>query len=199
MESRYEQLKQLIDMLNLHVKGKKERALQSLLEAVTGESPLRLTLREIMLVLVGGEGKKGILQAVGGLNHLRKSLKKSAFLAIELAVHLFEESFQKTDYLQVLESIDHTVLPQMHLDKHLKANRSREMGLRLCRTLQARMPQVSLDYYLKERKHQDLLIKWVEDRRDVSPVEPSRWSQVVEAQASVEENSIKDPLGLQQR
>lgn len=198
MESRYDQLKQLIEMLNLHVKGKKERALQSLTEAVTGEKQVRLTLREISLVLVGSDGKKGVLQSVGGLNHLRKTLKKSAYLAIELTVTLFQESFQKNDYLQVLEGIEKVVLPQMHLDKHMKSNRSRDHCLKICWILQSRLPQISLDYYLKERKHQELLLKWIEEHRDKSPSEPSRWSQVVEPQPG-EDNGLLDPLGLKAR
>jgi hypothetical protein len=67
-----------------------------------------------MLLLIGDEGKRRILQAVGGSRGTQpppQVLEEVSLPAIELAVHLFEESFQKTDYLQVLESIDHTVLP----------------------------------------------------------------------------------------
>lgn len=99
MASRYDQLKQFITMLNLHVKGKKVKALEMIEDFLFTAEPPKLAIREISLLLSGFEGKKGLLQSLGGENHLRKTLKKSGHYSLQLALRLFTE--YRNDYFSL--------------------------------------------------------------------------------------------------
>ena len=92
MSSQYENIKQCITTLNLHVRGKKMKALEILGDFLFGGVPPKLSKEEIRSIMKGYEGKKGLLQSIGGENYLRKTLKKSSQFALQLVVRLLESS-----------------------------------------------------------------------------------------------------------
>ena len=82
MSSIHNTLRQYVSMLNLHVRGKKVKALEIIEDMLFNNEPPPLSDADIYLIMYGFEGKKGILRAVGGENHLRRSLKKSSHYAL---------------------------------------------------------------------------------------------------------------------
>ena len=87
--SSFETIRELISMLNLHTRGKKMRALELLEDLLFGSTPPNLVYKDLQMMILGGEGIKGLMQAMGGENHLRKSLKNSSHYALQLIMKIF--------------------------------------------------------------------------------------------------------------
>lgn len=212
MSSRFEQLKQFICMLNLHVKGKKVKALEMIEDFLFSGENAKLAIREIAILLTGFEGKKGLLQSLGGENHLRKSLKKSAHYALQLILRLLTEYSTRylghtEDVIAVLRDVDHIVLTQMKLDKHLKHAdpQSNASAYHFCMALYQHCRNIPVSVYIKNKANENKFMKWYEEHKVVyteESAEPSRWSQVKEGldaedtKAEQAENRLEDPLGL---
>ena len=93
--SNYETIRELVSMLNLHTRGKKMRALEILEDFLFGTTAPGLIFKDLQVLLLGYEGNKGILQAMGAENRIRKSLKNSAHYALQLAVKIFNTQGKK--------------------------------------------------------------------------------------------------------
>lgn len=212
MASRYDQLKQFITMLNLHVKGKKVKALEMIEDFLFTAEPPKLAIREISLLLSGFEGKKGLLQSLGGENHLRKTLKKSGHYSLQLTLRLFTEYRNaylayNEDVIAVLRDVDHIVMTQMKLDKHLKAAdpQGNASAYHFCMVIYQNCRNIPVTVYIKNKTNENKFLKWYEEHKVTSTEEaqePSRWSQVrdpaepVEPTADPQESRLEDPLGL---
>jgi hypothetical protein len=84
----FETIRELISMLNLHTRGKKMRSLEILEDFLFASSLPNLTSKDIHLLLLGQESMKGLIQSMGGENHLRKNLKKSSHYCLQLIVKI---------------------------------------------------------------------------------------------------------------
>jgi len=69
-------------MLNLHVRGKKVKALEIMEDFFFNNEPPHLSEESVKSFMFGINGKKGLLRSIGGENHLRKSLKSSSHIAL---------------------------------------------------------------------------------------------------------------------
>jgi hypothetical protein len=86
--SNYDKIRELISMLNLHVRGKKVKALEIIEDFLFAGSSPELVYKEILILLLGNDGIKGLFQAMGGENRLRKTLKNSSHYALQLVVKI---------------------------------------------------------------------------------------------------------------
>ena len=84
--SNYDKIRELISMLNLHTRGKKMRALKILEDFLFAEAVPNLLYKDLQILLLGSDGIKGLLQSMGGENHIRKSLKNSSHYCLQLVV-----------------------------------------------------------------------------------------------------------------
>ncbi|CAG9310709.1 unnamed protein product [Blepharisma stoltei] len=197
MANTYDKIKDFIGMLNLHVRGKKMKALESLDEFLFSQNPPKLTMRDVTLLFMGYENKKGLLLAIGMENHLRKTLKSSAHYALQLIARLLETSPSKSDCIQVLGLTDRMILQQMKFDKHFKhAESTKNKGIYVvCKSLKKIKPSVPVDVYITSKTYRDKFLSWLTQNKDEENKiedEPSRWSQVPKEKI----DDKPDPLGI---
>lgn len=83
----FETIRELISMLNLHTRGKKIRSLEILEDFLFSSLPA-LTLKDLNLLFFGLESMKGLIQSMGGENHIRKTLKNSSHYCLQLIVKI---------------------------------------------------------------------------------------------------------------
>jgi len=191
--SKFEKLKDIVTMMNLHTRGKKMKALELLEETLFGSENLKLNSREVNLVMMGYESKKGLLGTTGGENHIRKSLKNSAHYALQLVVKIIEKSPNSQDAMHVLGATDRLILKQMKIDKHFKAAESsrKEDIFYLCMRIKQVKPALPVEAYITRQVYQERFLKWLEKKEPSTKTEeePERWSQWVEPE-------VQDHLGI---
>lgn len=160
----HERLKELISMLNLHKAGKKVQALELLDDYLNERERPRLTIRDVELIVKGFESKKGLLLAIGGENHLRKTLKPSANYALRLLVKLLESSANRIDFMQVIGTVESIQLEQMKLDKHFQASESSGYDgvFKLCMAINQVKQSLPVDIYIKRQVYRDRFLAWLQ-------------------------------------
>lgn len=156
MASTSDRIKDFIGMINLHVRGKKRRALETIDDFLFNQNPT-LTMKDVTILLMGYDNKKGLMQAIGMENHLRKTLKSTAHFALQMVVRLLDTSSSKSDCLQVLGLAERMMLQQMKLDKHFKhaeSTKNKAVYI-LCKYLRKIKPSLPVDVYVTSKTYRD--------------------------------------------
>ena len=104
--------------------------------------------------------------------------------------------------------MDHIVLTQMKLDKHIKHAdpQSNASAYHFCMVIYQSCRNIPISVYIKNKTNENKFLKWYDEHK-TNPTEevqqePNRWSQVNDAVDSEEEsartpvNRLEDPLGL---